>query len=54
VIRFPIPTVAVWRSGDGGWFVVWRTWAWLHGSHDAAMADANAIAEVHNVRVVEF
>jgi hypothetical protein len=53
VVRFPIPTVAVWPSDDGGWCVVWRTWAWLHGSRDTAMADAAAIAAMHGVRVVE-
>jgi hypothetical protein len=45
--------VAVWPSDDGGWCVVWRTWAWLHGSRDTAMADAAAIAAMHGVRVVE-
>jgi hypothetical protein len=33
--------------------VVWRTWAWLHGSRAAALADAHAIAAAHGVRVVE-
>jgi hypothetical protein len=53
VVQFPIPTVAVWPSGDGAWFVIWRAWAWLHGSRDDAMADAYAIAVAHGVRVVE-
>jgi hypothetical protein len=54
VVRFPIPTVAVCPDDAGGWWVTWRTWAWLHGSRDAALADAAAIAATHGVRVVEY
>jgi len=52
-LRFPIFTVCVRPSGDGGWLVHWRTWAWLHGSRADALADAHAIAATHGVRVVE-
>jgi len=53
ILRFPIFTVCVRPSGDGGWLVHWRTWAWLHGSRADALADAYAIAAIHGVRVVE-
>jgi hypothetical protein len=53
ILRFPIHTVSVWPAGEGGWFVIWRTWAWLHGSRESAVNDAWAIARAHNVRVVE-
>jgi hypothetical protein len=53
ILRFPIHTVCVRPRGDGGWFVHWRTWAWLHGSRADALTDAHAIAATHGVRVVE-
>jgi hypothetical protein len=53
VVRFPIHTVVVRPSGDGSWSVIWRTWTWLHESRADALANAQAIAATHGVRVVE-
>jgi hypothetical protein len=53
VVKFPVHTVAVRPDGNGGWLVCWRSWCWVHGSHESAVNDAWAIARAHNVRVVE-
>ena len=52
VIPFHRHPVRVQPGGDGVWFVIWRTWVWLHVSRNAALADAHAIAAAHGVRVI--
>jgi hypothetical protein len=52
VLRFPIHPVRVARDTSGGWLVLWRSWAWLHATRDAALFNARTIASVHGVRVI--
>jgi hypothetical protein len=55
VIPFPKPNRFVWvtPAESGGWLVTWRGCGWLHGSIDAALADAHAIAAAHGVGLLE-
>jgi hypothetical protein len=51
----PFPRRGPWqvellRAGDA-WLVLARSYAWLHGSRDAALADAELIAAGHGVAI---
>src|SRR5262245_43164262 len=51
ILPFPHRPVRVVPARDGGWLVVWRSCGWLHGSRNAALADAHAIAAAHGVPI---
>jgi hypothetical protein len=49
VVRFPlraVPAVLVCRERDGGWLTLSGSHAWVFGSHDEAIREANWLA--HN------
>lgn len=39
------------ERGGEGWLVIARSHGWLHGGHDAALADARSIANDFGVSV---
>jgi hypothetical protein len=54
VLQFPRRgpcKIEILRECDGTWLVLAREHGWLHGSRDAALADAELIAAGHGVAI---